>query len=634
MAASTDKIVAGEIDDDSGMSMFQLCKPTPGVPMSERCCADINMKVCTPELPCIKTPTAPKFFGKDAKMSFFAATLMGAQHALGMTGGIITTPKLVAGDACFSWQKDQEFCDVQPYLICATLLASGLLTIVQVLRFKLCGGYYLGTGLISVMGPSFAFLPIAREVVINGIRDGEPAKVAYGRFLGTCMVASLLEIGLALFPPRIIAKIFPPIVCGTAVTLIGAALTGAGIKYWGGGVFCGENDLTRLANGLRIGNNFQTNPQTCASDNGEVDLPYGSPEFVGMGFLTVTMLVFIEIIGAPFWKNCSVVIALLITYFISMGMSYTAPDGTAQKYVTFHFTKQSIEKMPIAFFWIHTFPYGFEPAAILPLITAFFVSSAETVGDIGATCDASDIPAIGPDADTRVQGGLLSDGVNSFLAALFTTSPNTTYSQNSGVIAITRCASRSAGLACAFWLIALGLIGPLGGFCSDIPSCVLGGMVTFLFANVMVSGIQIISGIGVGRRNRIILSFALGIGLGVGMQPNFIDGGGGKAFIASLYQMNIGFYPKKLACVPGTEVMTTMGNPDGPGPTLTWVASCTFDAGKVGLRNAVVLFLKTPYCIGTVTALILNLILPMDELEKEAAAKLKGSKPATESASA
>ena len=264
-----------------------------------------------------------------------------------------------------------------------------------------------------------------------------------------------------------------------------------------------------------------------------------------MGFLTVVVMVIIEIVGAPFWKNCSVVIALLICYFISMGMTYSSPTGP-KSYVNFKFTKKTAAEMPIAFFWIKTFPYGFEPAAILPLICAFFfVSSAETVGDIGATCDASDIPAIGPDADTRVQGGLLSDGVNSFLAALLTTSPNTTYSQNSGVIAITRCASRAAGCACATWLTLFGLIGPLGGFCSDIPACVLGGMVTFLFANVMVSGIQIIAGIGVGRRNRIILAFALGIGLGVGMQPNFIEGGGSATFFGDKLRMNYGFYPQE-----------------------------------------------------------------------------------------
>ena len=485
---------------------------------------------------------------------------------------------------------------------------------------------YLGTGLISVMGPSFAFLPIARELVKGGMDDGLSAEVAYGKFLGTCLVAALLEIGIALFPPRIIGKIFPPIVCGTAVTLIGAALTGAGLKYWGGGVFCAENDISREAA-------FGGGPQSCLGNNGEVDLPYGSPEFVGFGFLTVFMLVLVETFGAPFWKNCSVVVALLIVYFIAMGVSYTAPDGTKQAFVTFAFTKAAVENAPITFFWMKTFPLGFSAEGILPLIVAFFVSSAETVGDIGATCEASEIDATGPDADSRVQGGLLSDGVNSFLAALFTTSPNTTYSQNSGVIAITRCASRAAGVACACWLMLFGLIGPLGGFCSDIPNCVLGGMVTFLFANVMVSGIQILSTVGITRRNRIILSFALGIGLGVAMQPNFIQGGGSATFFGDTLNMNIGFWPKKYGCKTDTITLsstTRFGQ--------TWVSGCEWDPGMVGLRNACVIFLKTPYCIGTVIALILNLVLPMDEIElaaKKAREEAKTSKktaPATSTA--
>lgn len=143
-AANTDKIAAGEIDDDAGLSMLTICKPTPGTTMQERCCDGINVKVCIPEIPCLKTPTAPKFFAKDEKMSFFAAALMGLQHALGMTGGIITTPKLVTGDACFRGPSQASFCAAQSYLINATLLASGLLTLVQVLRFKLCGGYVRG----------------------------------------------------------------------------------------------------------------------------------------------------------------------------------------------------------------------------------------------------------------------------------------------------------------------------------------------------------------------------------------------------------------------------------------------------------------------------------------------------------
>lgn len=253
------------------------------------------------------------------------------------------------------------------------------------------------------------------------------------------------------------------------------------------------------------------------------------------------------------------------------------------------------------------FPLGFNASYLLPLILAFFVSTAETVGDIGATLDASELPSYGPDADTRVQGGLLADGVSSLLAALFTTSPNTTYSQNSGVIAITRCASRASGLATALWLVLLGLIGPVGGFFADIPYPIVGGMVTFLFANVMVSGIIVLSKLGIKRRNRIILSFSLGIALGVAMQPNFFEGGGSATFAGGWLKMNYGFWPLKRVCESGTEVYDLDKGPD-------WVISCEFNTGLKSLRQAVLLALKTPYSIGTLIALILNLILPKSSI--------------------
>jgi NCS2 family nucleobase:cation symporter-2 len=605
MADVPAKIAENEVDDDAGKKMMDICMPTPGNTMAEKCYGGIDCSSCTPSIPCISDPPAPVFMSKDQKLSFVMAVFMGAQHGFGMIPSIATTPKLVAGDACQVWQYDKEMCDTMPYMICATLLASGLCTIVQVLRFKLCKGLYLGTGLISVMGPSFSFLAIAREVTLEGRFEEGGYLAGYGRYLGTCLIASFLEIGLALLPPKILKKIFPPIVTGTAVTLIGAGLAGVGLKYWGGGVFCADNQLSPLPLGRP--------PVNCGSDSGIPNV-FGHPLFVGVGFLGWIILIVIEIFGAPFWKNTSVFIALLGLYFISMGIT-AEPEGGGESYpmVQFKFTKLTAEEMPIAFFWIKTFPLGVEPAAILPLLVAFFVSSAETVGDIGAVAEASGIPAIGPDAESRIQGGLLSDGVNSFFAALVTTSPNTTYSQNNGVVAITRCASRAAGVACGVWLTLSGLIGPLGGFFADIPACVAGGIVTFLFTNVMISGINTLAGLDITRRNRIILAFALGIGLGVVQQPNFLEGGGGAIFSGSIMQMNYGLWPKKYVCIPGTEkIDSAFGwNTEGKG----WVTSCTFDKPKKGLRFAVLLFLKTPYCIGTVVAAVLNALLPAEAKE-------------------
>merc|ERR1719331_544827 len=129
------------------------------------------------------------------------------------------------------------------------------------------------------------------------------------------------------------------------------------------------------------------------------------------------------------------------------------------------------------------------------------------------SCAASQIPSEGEDFNSRVQGGLLADGVNSMLACLMTSPPNTTFSQNNGIIALTRCASRAAGFACAFWLILFGVLGKLGGAFASIPICVVGGMVLQCFSMVFVSGMQMATTVRT-RRSSYILMLSLGLGLG------------------------------------------------------------------------------------------------------------------------
>ena len=183
----------------------------------------------------------------------------------------------------------------------------------------------------------------------------------------------------------------------------------------------------------------------------------------------------------------------------------------------------------------------------------------------------------GEEYETSIQGGLLSDGVNSFLSSLFTSMPNTTFSQNNGVIALTKCASRRAGYACGGWLIFLGIFAKFAGLITSIPDCVLGGMTIFLFANVLASGINLTKQVDLdSRRNRFIMAFSLALGVGVTIWPYaFLDRR------ASPY--TAAFWP---------------------------CADCS-DAMK-GLRNGVSIFLSTGYCIGSAAAMFLNAILPCD----------------------
>ena len=648
--------------------------------------------LCTPSMPWSEGGVAPpKFLAKDERLPLVPALLLGLQHALAMIAGIATSGGLlISGDACFIWQLDSEMCDAKPYMVSAAWITSGLLTIIQVFRAKILNtGYYVGTGLISVMGTSFTFLPIARDMVISSISDAKSegkcdgpdckgyGMEGYGRFLGTCMVAAFFEVGLAMMPPKYRKKLFPPVVVGTAVMLIGGSLIGAGIKYVGGGVFCAENNESKQA-AIGFG------PQLC-NENGDVVLPFGSPEYVGLAFSVIFMSVLLQLFGSPFLKTTFIFWGLMFGCFVSAISSYTAhaprdktlctaepdafcaggfanaEDGKAYSY----WNNLRVKDAPgFTFLWATTFPIGFDGAYFLPILIGYFVSSAETVGDIAMSCQASMIPSKGPDFESRVQGGLLADGINSFLACIFTSPPNTTFSQNNGVIALTRCASRSAGFACAGWLIVFGVIGKLGAAFASIPICVVGGMVVQCFTMVMVSGMQLAT-YKMTRRNSFILMLALAFGMGVAMEPHLFEGGGGFSFYSKNLAHNIGFWPKYKTCktFPSTSVEVTPAMCTAPNAfsfamddedsclgingtfaaavtTMVEVKSCTnnngfccleYDEGAKSNRTTAIIMLKTPYCIGFLIALFLHLMLPedKDEIIPIAAEEAEATEPLT-----
>jgi NCS2 family nucleobase:cation symporter-2 len=706
-----------EIEEDA-MAGCGVCKLTPD---KAGLIGEYDYKyLCTPSMPWTEGGVNPPvFMKKDAKIGLVLSMVMGLQHALAMVAGIATPPRLIANDACFPWQQDQKLCDLKTYLINAAWFTSGLLTIIQVFRAKLGGtGYYLGTGLISVMGTSFTFLPIAREMIVGEIMASkadcydtseDPGLAAYGKFLGTCMVAAFFEIILGLLPPKVIKKLFPDVVCGTTVMLIGGGLIGAGIKYLGGGVFCGENDMTKAP---RFGG-----PQLC-DENGAVVLAFGAMPYVMLGLVPIFASIFIQMFGSPFLKSTFIFWALIIGSIVSMIYQYTAQAGDwvtcatrgddiaagnipciggatfaveGEKY-SFWDTDLIESSSWFTFIGMHEHPIfgnlGFAPEYFLPILIGFFVSSAETIGDIGMSCIASRLPTEGADYNSRIQGGLLADGVNSLIAGILGAPPNTTFSQNNGVIALTRCASRAAGFGCAFWLMCFGVIGKLGALFASIPICVVGGMVLQCFTMVFVAGMQMATSKKT-RRNSFILMISLGLGLGVAMMPNLFEGGGGKSFYAGNLKFNHGFWPEKYTCDTFYEVKTFKGDayspatctPAGVGATpvactggangktrefsqpyrasLTSIdvdftdcetlctamngtftaavpvmftpkaerageacrdmggACCScYDKWAKARRTAVILMLKTPYCIGFLAAVILNLIMPEDKLDE------------------
>lgn len=315
-------------------------------------------------------------------------------------------------------------------------------------------------------------------------------------------------------------------------------------------------------------------------------MPFGTTEYIALGFSVIVFLVAIELFGSTFMKNCNVILALLFGYFIAAVSHYTTPDGESLRYVL---SDNIINADTLTFLWTKTFPIGYYEPAVVPLLIAYLVTTVETVGDISAVFEASELNTESEEYDQSIQGGLTADAINSILASLFTSMPNTTFSQNNGVIAMTKCASRRAGYACGMWLIILGIFGKVAGLFTSIPDCVLGGMTIFLFANVLVSGISLANKCDLqSRRTKFIFALSLAVGVGVTVWPFAFQDQRASGYTAAFWK-----------CADCSNSMKA-------------------------LRNGISIFLSTGYCIGTVIAMLLNSILPLEaEPDNEKSGKLE-----------
>ncbi|KAI0720249.1 permease family-domain-containing protein [Cerioporus squamosus] len=343
--------------------------------------------------------TAPPFYPLESDLPLLLAAASGLQHALAMLAGLITPPIVIAGSLNLDFETSA-------YMISASLIGSGILSLVQLSRMRLFGGYYLGTGLLAVVGTSFAAVSTANAVFDALYADGTcPSTTSEDGIVtrGACPDA------YGLFLARL-----PPIVTGTVIVMVGASLIGSsGVANWGGG---SNNCMHRPLSGP-----FQLCPNTAAPR----PLPWGSPKFIGLGFLSFVSIILTELFGSPFLKNASIIVGVAVGCIVAGAAGYI--DGS------------SIRSAPVVtFIWVHTFKLRVYPPAILPVMAVYVALAMEAIGDITASAEVSRLPVVGEEFDSRIQGGLLGDGIGGFVSALFTVTPLSNFAQNNGVIAITR----------------------------------------------------------------------------------------------------------------------------------------------------------------------------------------------------
>ncbi|MBS2034738.1 purine permease, partial [bacterium] len=314
---------------------------------------------------------------------------MGLQHLLGMFVGIVTPPLIVAAQLGLPARETG-------YLVSMSLFTSGLTTLLQVHKLG-----PLGSGLLSVTGPSFAFVPLA---ITTGA--GGDLGMVFGLALAGAWVPMLVASGL-----KVARRIFPPLVTGIAITLIGVTLIGVGFSQISG---------------------FPGSPG------------FGSPTNFGLGALVVAIIVAGQAWGRGWVRNTSIATGLLVGYLVATagGLVDFTPVREARAFEL---------PQPLRF-GLH-----FNAVYLLPWLVAYLLVALECIGDLTATSGVSREPVEGPLFESRLKGGLLADGVGCVFCSLFCALPKTTFAQNNGIIALTGVASRRVGIVTGVLLALCGL---------------------------------------------------------------------------------------------------------------------------------------------------------------------------------
>jgi NCS2 family nucleobase:cation symporter-2 len=390
---------------------------------------------------------------------------LGIQHVLAMFVSNVTPAIIVCGAAGFGFGSNSPDFPQMIYMIQMSMFFAGIATLFQTIGFG-----PVGARLPIIQGTSFAFLPIMIPLVAGKGVD------AMGALFCGVLVGGIFHALLG----TIIGKIrfaLPPLVTGLVVLMIGLALVKVGIQYAAGGVPA-----------------------------------IGKPEFGSLQNWSVALLVIVVTIGFKFFtrgmlSTAAVLIGLFVGYIVAyfMGMVSFVNIGRA-----------AIFTIPDPFH----FGFEFSVAAIIGFCLMAFVSAVETVGDVsGITKGGAKREA----TSEEISGATYADGLGSFVAGLFGALPNTSFSQNVGLIAMTGVMSRRVVTYGAIFLIFCGLIPKVGAIISTVPIEVLGGGVIVMFGMVCAAGISMLADVIWNRRNMLIFAVSLSIGLGLQMVPDALQ---------------------------------------------------------------------------------------------------------------
>lgn len=344
-------------------------------------------------------------------------------------------------------------------LIQSAMIIAGIGTMIQLYPV-----WRLGSGLPIVMGISFTFVSIFCFV---------GPKYGYGAIIGAVLAGGLIEGVLGLFA-RYWRKLISPIVAASVVTAIGFSLLNVGAASFGGG---------------------------SGSEN------FGSAQNLILGAITLVCCLGFNILAKSYWKQLSVLFGLVVGYIVAVFMGMV--DFTALKDSSF-----------IALPHILPFKPEFDIGAIVSVTLIFLVSATETIGDTSA------LAASGMNRDAsekEIAGSIACDGFISSLSSIFGCLPITSFSQNVGLVAMTKVVNRFTILMGAIIMVLAGLFPIFGSLLATLPDAVLGGCTLMMFGSIVISGLQMITRCGFSQRNITIAALSLSIGIGFTQVPEIFS---------------------------------------------------------------------------------------------------------------
>lgn len=411
--------------------------------------------------------TAEQLRDPDYMPALGQAVPLGIQHVLAMFVSNVTPAIIVAGAAGIGFGSDQGalgFPDMT-YMIQMSMLFAGIATL-----FQTMGMGMVGARLPIVQGTSFAFVPIMIPAVAGLGTAG----------LGGLMTGVMLGGVFHFFLGFIVGRIryaLPPLVTGLIVLMIGLALVKVGIQYAAGGV-----------------------PKM------------GKPEFGSLAMWTPALVVVVVTLAIKFFTRgfmavAAVLLGIIAGYIVAylMGQVSFGNVGRAAAFSV---------PMP--------FKYGFEInwAIVIGMCFMAIVSAIETVGDVsGITKGGAGREA----TDKEISGATFADGLGTAVAGVFGGLPNTSFSQNVGLVAMTGVMSRHVVTIGAIFLIICGFIPKIGAIINTVPINVLGGGVIVMFGMVCASGVNMLSDVKWNRRNMVIFATALSMSLGLQLVPEALQ---------------------------------------------------------------------------------------------------------------